>query len=305
MNLCECGCGQECKKRFLRGHQIRFNHPTKGKHIIFSEETKKKMRENNWLKRIPREQHPMLGKHHTEEVKRFLSEINKGNIMSEENKRKLLLANKDNKYMLGKHHTEEAKKKMRENNAKPMLGKHHSIETRKKIGDAERGNKYMLGKHHSEETKKRISENHKGKGLGENNPMYGKVPTMGKFKSGWAWVHNIHCQSSYEPRFVEACFKWNVHVERNQKRFYFENSVSGKFTYNPDFYCKDYGLVEIKGCFNNRNLRNLNECKKQDIKILLVFRRQLKEFEQTGVLNTINILENDLSVYPVRKGKNV
>lgn len=56
---------------------------------------------------------------------------------------------KGNSYMLGKHHTEETRKKMSnvaKGRLPWNTGKHHSDETRKKIGEKSRGRKSTLGK---------------------------------------------------------------------------------------------------------------------------------------------------------------
>ena len=63
----------------------------------------------------------MLGKHHTEEAKRKVSE-----------------ANKRNKYWLGKHHTAETKKKLSEIHK----GMHHSEESKKKMSEARKGKRW-------------------------------------------------------------------------------------------------------------------------------------------------------------------
>ena len=73
----------------------------------------------------------MLGKHHSEETKRKLSEANKN--MSEETKKKMSEVHKGNKNMLGKHHSEETKRKMSE------AKKNMSEETKRKIGEAKKG----------------------------------------------------------------------------------------------------------------------------------------------------------------------
>ena len=85
-----------------------------------------------------------LGKHHSEETRKKISEAKKG----------------ENNYWFGKHHSAESCKKMSEakkgeNNY--WFGKHHSEETRKKISDAHKG------KNHSDETRQKMSEAHKGK----------------------------------------------------------------------------------------------------------------------------------------------
>ena len=67
---------------------------------------------------------------------------------------------------LGKHHSEESRKKMSESRKGEkcyIFGKHHLEETRKKISEKLKGEKcYIFGKHHSEETRKKIGEARKG-----------------------------------------------------------------------------------------------------------------------------------------------
>jgi group I intron endonuclease len=114
---------------------------------IVSEETKRKI--SKALKgKMTGENHPMFGKHHTEETKKKIS-----------------LAHSGEKHCLfGKHIPEETKKKMSEaqkgergNN----FGKHPSEDTRKKMSLVHGGEKHhMFGKHHSEDTRKKMSENH-------------------------------------------------------------------------------------------------------------------------------------------------
>lgn len=184
----------------------------------------------------------------------------------------------------------------------PRKGMHNTKEQNRKIGITKLRNKNCTGKHLSEETKRKMHESQMGHhGLfGKDNPRFGITPPEDSGCYKWYWVNNVHCQGTYEKRFAEACFKYNVSIERNQKRFYFGEDKH-EFSYGPDFYCKDYGLIEIKGLLNQRNLKNLNECKRQNIKILLVFKKQLREFERNGILIPINILETDLSVFPARK----
>lgn len=86
--------------------------------------------------------------------------------------------------MYGKHHSEESKQKIRdhlpdlsgENN--PFYGKHHSEESRRKISenhvDVSGENNPMYGKHLSEDHKRKLSESGKGKHSGERNWMFGK-----------------------------------------------------------------------------------------------------------------------------------
>ena len=75
---------------------------------------------------------------------------------------------------LGKHHSEETRKKMSEANkgennprfGKPSAfkGKHHSAETRKKMSESNKGKNHpFFGKHHSEKTRRKLSKASIGK----------------------------------------------------------------------------------------------------------------------------------------------
>lgn len=89
--------------------------------------------------------------HHSEEVKRKISESNKGRIKSEETRKKLSKANK------GKHPSEETKIKISDGNK----GKVRSKEFKQNLSQLNKGKK------ESEETKKKKSELK----IGNNNPM--------------------------------------------------------------------------------------------------------------------------------------
>ena len=72
----------------------------------------------------------------------------------------------ENNPMYGKHHSEEIKKKISEaakGRPGPNKGKHFSEEHKKKIGETKKGNKNMLGKKHSAESIQKMSEAKKGK----------------------------------------------------------------------------------------------------------------------------------------------
>lgn len=73
----------------IRLHNTGSNHPMYGKH--HSEEAKRKISKNNsryWLGKDG----PMLGKNHSEETKRKISKSNKGRCLSDETKKKMSLA---------------------------------------------------------------------------------------------------------------------------------------------------------------------------------------------------------------------
>ena len=104
---------------------------------------------------------PMLGKQHSEETKKKLSEAKRGKHHTEEHNKKIGEALKGEKNPLfGKHPSKETRKKLSEalkGEKNPLFGKHPSKETRKKLSEARKG------KHLSKETKKKLSESHKGK----------------------------------------------------------------------------------------------------------------------------------------------
>ena len=132
------------KSEHNRLHKSGENHPLFGKH--HSEESRKKMSESK-----KGENNQMFGKHHSEESRKKMSESRKGKTP----------------WMKGKHHSEESRKKISESRKgenNPLFGKHRSEETRKKISEKLKGEKcYIFGKHHSDETRQKMSEAHKGK----------------------------------------------------------------------------------------------------------------------------------------------
>lgn len=134
----------------------------------------------------------MLGRTHTKETCRKLSDARKRRVTSEETRCKMRTIMMGNKRGLGYRHTDEARRKM----SAASKGHVVSEETRAKIGAAHIGNKYALGHKHtketlrkmsavqtgnknalgctrSPETRRRVSEAKKG----ELNPMWGKHHT--------------------------------------------------------------------------------------------------------------------------------
>jgi len=104
-----------------------------------------------------------LGKKHSEESKRKISESKKGHKVSIETRKKISNSLKGciawNK---GKIHSDEVKQKISNSlfgRISPMKGKHHTEETKRKMSKSMKGiNTWMKGKHHSLETRKKISE---------------------------------------------------------------------------------------------------------------------------------------------------
>ena len=141
--------------------KISENNAMKGK--THSKETKRKISENNAMKRP--------------EVRRKVSEANKGKTHSKETRQKISEAGK------GRTHSEETKRKISENNANK--GKPRSEETKRKISEAHKGKKLsgehiqkmseaLKGKTRSEETKRKMSEARKGKPSGMRGKTHSK-----------------------------------------------------------------------------------------------------------------------------------
>lgn len=111
----------------------------------FTEERKEKISKAN-----RGENHPLYGKHHTEEARHKISQSNKDRVLSEEHKEKISKALKEEKHPLyGKHHTEETKEKMSKANkgkASPMKGKKHTEEVKQKLSELKK-EKYAGGGH--------------------------------------------------------------------------------------------------------------------------------------------------------------
>ena len=116
----------------------------------------------------------MIGKHHTEETKKKISQSKTGNV----------------------HHTEETKQKLREISSRYR----HTDEAKRKIGDAHRGMKFsdeakkhisegLKGRKLSEETKRKISEGGKGKKHKKMSAESRKHISDAK-KAYWARVKN-------------------------------------------------------------------------------------------------------------------
>lgn len=158
-----------------------------------------------WREAFSGENHPMYGKHHTDEAKRKISEGLKGVMAGENNPQ------------YGTHKSDETKKKLSASlkgklsgEKHPFYGKHLSEETKRKISES------SVGKKRSEETKKNISNaltghvvteearakmsaTKKGKYCGINNPMYGKHLSE-ETKRKLSEAHKRHIRENGNPR---------------------------------------------------------------------------------------------------------
>jgi hypothetical protein len=125
------------------------------------------------------ENHPLYGKHHSEETRRKISDAQKGENHPNYGKVGELAP------FYGRKHTEETLQKMSDANKgenNPNYGKKMSEESRRKMSDANKGENNPnygkvgelspnYGRKNTEETLQKMSDAHKG----ANNPNYGKV----------------------------------------------------------------------------------------------------------------------------------
>lgn len=144
----------------------------------------------------------------SEEVRKKLSEANKGKVMSEETKRKISESMKgENHYLYGKHPSEEARRKMSESHKGYVMPE----ETKKKISESQKGeNHYRYGKHCSEETKKKISEHNKGMFIGADHPMAKRVvqyDLQGNFVKIWDCIKDVEKMLNIRPANICKCCK--------------------------------------------------------------------------------------------------
>ena len=105
------------------GYNI-LNGGISGFKMIMSEESRKKISQTNKLK--PKEQHPMYGKHLSEEWKKEISNSMKGKVKTQEHREKL------SKSMKGKFVSDETKSKIRQ----ARLGTKLKEETKLKISES-------------------------------------------------------------------------------------------------------------------------------------------------------------------------
>ena len=152
----------------------------------------------------------------TNKARKFISELNTGNIYSagirrsEVQKQKLRLAN------IGKHHTEITKQKIRQGN----IGKKRSAEERKRMSARMIGNSYTKGKKHTSKTrlKMRIAMIHHRQRAGAFKRNIGKHETQ--ILDNLEIEDNIKIERGFEilGYFVDGyCKKTNTVYEVDEK----------------------------------------------------------------------------------------
>ncbi len=212
----------------------------KGKTNVYSKETLDKM-----SKKKIGANHPLFGKHHTDEARLKISIGNKGKPKSEEHTRKNSEGHKGKvPWNKGIPHTEEAKNNM----SKSHIGYVASEETRKKLSELNMGkNNPMFGRRYkmSEETKKKIWE----KNIGHHVSEEGKLK-MSKAKKGKPSPRKGAILSNETKQKLRDVNIGRKHTEETLAKISGENSYmwKGGISFIP--YCHK---------FNNRLKRKIRD----------------------------------------------
>ena len=228
-----------------------------------SDETKKRMSENAPDK--SGENHPMFGKHQSEEAKEEISKKNKGKKRSDEvikNQTEKMLGDKNPMY--GKNHSEETKDKISKNNK----GKKRSEEEKLKMAERAKGKKL------SEETKEKMSNSAVGKK--KNIKSTSKYVGVSWNKKSKKWNSTLYKNGIYYRiglfnREIDAAIAWNKKAEElgvPQERlniispdaFFvisaYKNNIDWVYNYTDDFIILDKGgtLEESDKIFHIENV---------------------------------------------------
>ncbi len=168
--------------------------------------------------------HPMYGRHHTEETKKHWSDIRTGRLLTEEHKSKITKYVRENPSMKGKHHTEETKELLRLKNTGKKLTEVH----KRKIGEAN-SNKVF-----SKEHKEKIGNSHRGKKRPKETGE-----KISKSKRG---------------KHYDKCCKY-IYTLSNNYNFYEFFSVSERHTILNIFNRRKSNAIDYKGIVITRTLK--------------------------------------------------
>ncbi|MBI2020140.1 hypothetical protein HYS94_01850 [Candidatus Daviesbacteria bacterium] len=245
MNSCECGCGIECKKRFVHNHQKRNVH--------LSVEHKIKLR----LAGLGRKQSKETIEKRVAKIRGIAcSENTKSKISETLKKYEITKVHRDalSKSKYGRVLSEEHKNAIRLNrpdfsgNKHPMYGKHHSESTRIKMSLSQKGKKHLYAYKFSEKDKVKISIARKSKKLSEhhiealkkswNNPEVAARRLFSILRS------NFNRPNKSETRLSLLLSDLNTD---------FKYVGNGSFIIdhkNPDFVNKESKkIIELQGCY--------------------------------------------------------
>lgn len=203
-----------------------------------------------WCKGLKGEEHkkhykngyakPTLGKHHTEEWKKNLSDRIKG----------------ENHPMFGKHHSKESIKKISENKKgkcvgkdNPFYGKHHSLETRRKMSLVGKGKtswcKGTKGILKPNKTSFKKGHNRTPSGKGHPNWQGGK--TFEPYGLSWTKQFKESIRDR-DNNVCQLCKKHQIQLKRKLSVHHIDYIKTNVFTFN---------LISL--CVNCHSVTNYNK----------------------------------------------
>ena len=190
--------------------------------------------------------HPMYGKHLSEETKQKISEAHKGQHPSEESKKKMSESRKgENNCNYGKPMSDEQKKKLHEafegkrcGVDNPFYGAHHSEETKQIMSNIAKErlqnpkNHPNYGKHLSDETRMKISESLQSK----NNYQVRKVEQCDlndNLIRTWDYIRQAAVELNINSSNIYVCCsdKYKRQTAGGFKWHYADDSIQTKETY--------------------------------------------------------------------------
>lgn len=233
------------------------------------------------------ERNPFFGKHHTEETKRKISEMNKGKNMGDSNPAK----RPEVRAKLRKPKSDETRKRMSDaQKGKPRRkGWHQTEEVKRKVSEANKGEKNGMygrrgelsprfGVEVSKETREKMAKRHHISG--KDHYLYGKTPPPGAGRGKKCYFTKadgmtVYLRSSYELYFA-------IGLERNEIKWEYERRIDLKeYIWHPDFYLPDYDMyVEVKGYLTDNSKQKMISFYNQfpDIKMLVMQYKDIINF---------------------------
>lgn len=118
------------------------------------------------------EKNPFYGKHHTENMRKYLGEKSRGRKASDSTRKKM---SESHKKRFEDPAIRQELSKRYSGSANPMFGKHHTEESKQKSREKHLGKiPWNKGIPRTDEEKQKMSKNRKGKRRGKDHPNYGK-----------------------------------------------------------------------------------------------------------------------------------
>jgi len=167
---------------------------------------------------------------------------------------------------------------------KNVVRKKLSETAKKTMGNSETHPRGMLGKHHTDETKRKMSKSHielaanmskEEKSIRARKSLETKIKnniitstsenSYSRTKSGKRKdLNNQFFRSSWESNIARLLNYNYIEWKYEFKRFYFDESVNGVASYQPDFYLPEFDKwIEVKGWMDEKSKIRLQLFKDQ------------------------------------------